>query len=396
MARFQPDTFALTALLALMTSLGPMATDMYLPVLPVIRESLGASTAATQATLSGYLVGYAFAQLIYGPISDRKGRRPLMLVSLGLFCLGSLLCALAPDIGFLIGARVLQALGGAGSIVLARAMVRDLYEGPRAGRELARMGSIMALVPAVVPILGAFLGAIWGWRSIFVFMALTGPVLAGVVYVGLPETLRQPASTAFSLRTMVRDLGAIFANRTFRDYTLQGGLSFAGFMAFLSGGSFVLQTVYGLSDREFAAGFALVVLGFIAGATLAQRKVMTWGIDRTIRLGVLIAAPATLAMLIAVATGAGGALGVLIPMTVYQMTLGLVLALSGAGAMMPFADRAGSASSLFSVMQMGLAALSGTFVGLLLDRTPLALPGTMLACALAGLVVLWRKSKAAG
>jgi len=386
----KPDTLALTAVLAVMTSIGPMATDMYLPALPVIRQDLAATTSQTQATLSGFLIGYALAQLFYGPLSDRRGRRPAMLAGLGLFTLGSVLCALAPSIGFLVAARVLQAFGGAGTVVLARAMVRDLYEGPRAGRELARMGSIMAIVPAAVPILGAAFVGLWGWRSIFTFMAVAGPALAGLVYFGLPESLRQPLTTRFSLASMLADFREIFAHPGFRRYTLTGGLTFAGFMAFLSGGSFVLQGVYGISDSAFAIGFAVVVIGYIVGTTFTQRTVQKWGIDRTIRTGTYVIVPAGLAMLVAVATGVGGAAGVIAPMACYQAGMGLILPLTSAGAMMPFADKAGSASSLFAVLQMGLAATSGALVGALLDATPLALPGMILLASLAALAVFAR------
>ena len=383
-----PGTFALTALLALITAIGPLATDMYLPVLPTIRQALGATTAQTQATLSAFLIGFAAAQLFYGPISDRKGRRPAMLFGLALFSLGSLACALAPSIELLIGARVVQALGGAGSVVLARAMVRDAYEGARAGRELSRMGSIMAVVPALAPVLGAGVAAVFGWRSVFVFMTLAGPALAALVYAKLPETLKQPLATRFSLLTMLRDFRKVGASRAFRFYALIGSLSFAGFFCFLSGASFVLQGVYKVTEAGFSGAFALTVLGYIAGAMLAQRLVMRIGIDATVRAGVLIIVPAALTMLALVWLGFGGPWAVILAMPLYQMGFGLILSQCNAGAMMPFGAMAGSASSLFSVTQMSLSALLGGLVGLSLDKTPLALPLGISFCALAAGAVL--------
>ncbi|MCA0422307.1 MAG: multidrug effflux MFS transporter [Proteobacteria bacterium] len=382
MAILKPESLALTVLLALITAIGPLATDMYLPLLPTIRDDLGATTADVQATLSGFLIGYALAQLFYGPISDRKGRKPAMIAGLLLFMLGSLGCALAPTISWLIGARVLQALGGAGSVVLARAMVRDSHEGARAGRELARIGSIMALVPALAPMAGAAVGALAGWRSVFYVMAALGPLILWLVHFHLPETVRQPLATPFSLREMFRDFRTVLRVPSFRYYAALGSLSFAGFFCFLSGGSFVLQQVYGLSERAFAASFALPVLGYMSGAMLAQRKVMAWGIDRTIRMGVLIGLPAALAMLAGMLTGIGGPWAVLVPMTFYQVGFGLILSQCNAGALVPFADRAGGASSLFSVTQMGLSALVGALVGAALDRTALALPLGLSVCAL--------------
>lgn len=395
MAPYKTETLALTILLAAVTAIGPLATDMYLPVLPAIRAGLSATTAQTQATLSGFMVGFALSQLIYGPISDRKGRKPAMMAGLVLFTVGSLLCALATTIEMLVAARVVQAMGGAGSVVLARAMVRDSYEGARAGRELARIGTIMALVPAIAPVFGAIIGGFLGWRSVFAFMALLGPLVLWLVHIRLPETLGTPLPTRFSPVVMMRDFAGIGRVASFRYYVGMGSLSFAGFFCFLSGGSFVLQTVFGLSERAFGASFALPVLGYMAGATIAQRKVMAWGIDTMIRRGVLICLPMALVMLAAMILGIGGPWGVLIPMALYQVGFGLILSQCNAGALMPFADRAGSASSLFSVTQMSLSATVGACVGAALDRTPLALPIGITVCSVLMLTLVIAKGRAA-
>src|ERR671912_1491790 len=186
----KPETLAMTVVLALLTALGPLSTDMYLPSLPAIATGLGASTGQAQMTLSAFLLGFAAGQFLYGPVSDRVGRRPVLLFGLGLFVLASLACTLAPTVESLVTARFVQALGASGPIVLARAIVRDLYEGPRAGRELSRMGSIMGLVPALAPILGGLLHEAFGWRSTFAATILFGLALAAAVAAVLPETLR--------------------------------------------------------------------------------------------------------------------------------------------------------------------------------------------------------------
>ena len=161
----RPDTLALTALLALITALGPVSTDMYLPSLPDIGRVLSASPAEVQLTLSAYLAGFALGQIGYGPLSDHYGRKPVLLIALALFCAGNVVCAAAPRIEVLIAARALQAMGGSGAIVVARAIVRDLYSGPRAGRELSLMGSIMALAPIAAPLIGGVLQTAFGWRA---------------------------------------------------------------------------------------------------------------------------------------------------------------------------------------------------------------------------------------
>jgi MFS transporter, DHA1 family, multidrug resistance protein len=153
----RPDTFALTLLLASLTAFGPMSTDMYVPSLPAIAQALHAPIAQVQLTLSSYLIGFAAGQILYGPVSDRFGRKPVLLAALCLYALGSVLCATTRSIEALIAARAVQALGGAGAIVLARAVVRDLYSGVRAGRELSLMGSIQAFAPILAPVIGGVL-----------------------------------------------------------------------------------------------------------------------------------------------------------------------------------------------------------------------------------------------
>ena len=182
----RPDTLGMTVMLALLAALGPLSTDMYLPSLPAIARELSATTAETQATLSAFLLGFAVGQFAYGPVSDKAGRRPALLAGLGIFLVGSAACAFAPTIGALIAGRFLQAVGAAGPIVLARAMVRDLYEGPRAGRELSRMGTIMGVVPALAPILGGVLQGLSGWRANFWAALLCGVALALAALTALP------------------------------------------------------------------------------------------------------------------------------------------------------------------------------------------------------------------
>src|SRR6185503_8879813 len=170
----RPGTFGLTVVLAVLTGIGPLTTDMYLPSLPSIANELRAPVAQVGLTISAYLIGFAFGQLIYGPVSDRHGRKPVLLGALLVYFAASLVCALSTSIEMLIAARFVQALGGAGGIVLTRAIVRDLYSGPRAARELSLIGSVMALAPVLAPLLGGVLQTAFGWRSIFILLTVAG------------------------------------------------------------------------------------------------------------------------------------------------------------------------------------------------------------------------------
>ena len=365
--KLRPDTLAMTATLALLTSLGPLSTDMYLPSLPGIAAEFGTTIARVQLTLSAFLIGFAAGQIVYGPLSDRYGRRPLLFAGLAIFSAGSALCALAPDVDTLIGGRVLQALGASGPIVLARAMVRDLYEGARAGRELSRMGTIMGVVPAIAPILGSFIEVWSGWRMTFWLTLALGLGLALLIGLRLPETLRMRNPEPLSLPGIFRGFGKLLENRTYRVYVLIAAFTYAGLFAFISGSSFVLQGVYGLNEMGFAISFAIMVAGYIAGTLLAQRFVGTYGLQKIIGAGVACQAGGGLAMLagVAIASSQGllPSLAVTAPMTLYALGVGLTLPQTQASAMAPFPERAGAASSFLGLCQMLFAAIVGVMVG---------------------------------
>jgi MFS transporter, DHA1 family, multidrug resistance protein len=385
--RLRPDTLAMTVCLALLTALGPLSTDMYLPSLPAIARELRATTAQTQGTLSIFLLGFAAGQFVYGPVSDKVGRKPVMLAGLALFIAASLACTLAPSVEVLTAARFVQALGASGPIVLGRAVVRDLYEGPRAGRELSRMGTVMGLVPAIAPIGGGLLQEWSGWRSTFAVTVLLGLALGAVVVALLPETLRKRAAAPLSFANVLRGFGSLLRHPGYRVYVALCSLAYGGLFAFISGSSFVLQGVYGLEELPYAFSFAFVVLGYIAGTLLAQRLVVRRGLDGTIALGVAAMALGGGAMLVLVLWGAPSLLAITAPMAVYTAGVGLTMPQTLAAAMMPFPDRAGAASSLLGICQMTFAALVGAGVGQALGGSALPLPFAIAAIGAVALLL---------
>ncbi|QFU14900.1 multidrug effflux MFS transporter [Microvirga thermotolerans] len=381
----KPDTLALTVLLALLTSLGPLSTDMYLPALPAIAAEFSAGTGQVQLTLSAFLFGFAAGQFLYGPVSDRVGRKPVLLFGLGLFTLASLVCAVAPTVETLILARFVQALGASGPIVLARAIVRDFYEGPRAGRELSRMGTIMGVVPALAPVLGGLVTQAGGWRMNFIVTILGGAALAAAVAWRLPEPLRQKSPVPVSVVSILRGFRALLRHPAYRVYVGLSMLTYGGLFAFISGSSFVLQGRYGLGPLPYAFSFGFMVLGYILGTSLAQRLVGARGLDGTIGIGVACLAAGGLAMLVLVATGIGSFMAVTGPMALYAVGVGLTMPQSMASALMPFPERAGAASSLLGICQMTFAAILGIVLGRNLGGSALPLP---LAIAATGTLAL--------
>lgn len=371
----RPGTFAMTVLLAALTGLGPLTVDMYLASMPDISRKLATPAAQVQLTISFYLIGFALGQMFYGPLSDRHGRRPVMLVALAIYSLASLACALAPSIELLIAARFCQAIGGAGTIVLARAVVRDLYEGARVGRELSRMASIMALAPIAAPLLGGVLQTAFGWRSNFVLLLLFGLGAAATVWLLFPETLRQRAPEPVSPVSTFRSYRNFLRHKGFVAYLGMSTCAFLGLFSWISTAAFVLQDIYGLSPLAFGVTFAMGSAGYLVGTTIAARVVVHWGIDRTIGVGCLGMAGGGIAMVLVLALGVSWPTALVLAMGLYLAGMGMVLPQAQAGALLPFPRRAGAASSLLGLVQQTSAAALGAILGHLLDNTawPLAI-----------------------
>src|SRR4029078_11263940 len=273
----RPGSLALTLLLAMLTGIGPLSVDMYLASLPSISRLLNAPTSQVQLTISAYLVGFAIAQVFHGPLSDRHGRSPVLIVALGIYLLATLACALAFFIETLIAARFLQSVGGSGASVLARAVVRDMYEGTRVGRELARMASIMALAPLVAPLIGGVLQTTFGWRSNFVLLLCYGAAAWVMVWFLLPETLRQRAPEPVSVASTVRSYRRFLADRGFLIHLGIAAFCLCGLFAWISTAAFILQDIYGLSALVFGMSFAVGSSGYLGGHPIAARFVNRWG-----------------------------------------------------------------------------------------------------------------------
>jgi MFS transporter, DHA1 family, multidrug resistance protein len=375
----QPGTFGLTLLLAMLTALGPLSMDMYLPSLPDIAHVLGAPVARTQLTISSYLIGFAVGQMIYGPLSDRFGRRPVLLAAVALYLASTLACAAAQSVDLLIAARLLQGISGSGAIVLARAIVRDVYSGVQAARELSLMGSISATAPIVAPMIGGVLQAGFGWRANFICMSVGGLIALLVAGRLLPETLRPDnRASPLSFFSMMRGYRAVARHRGFLVYLGIITTTYAGLFAWVSGASVVLQGVYGLSAVAFGFTFALGAAGYMLGAMIATRLVVRLGLDRTIGVGVVVIAAGGLSLALAVATGVPG-LWLVAAMALYLAGVGLAMPQAMAGALTPFPDRAGTAASLMGLVQQAVAAIIAAVIGAYLVQSAWPVTGVVVA-----------------
>lgn len=389
---FKADTMAMTALLALLTAFGPVATDMYIPSMPDIGRLLATDASSVQLTLSAYLAGFAVGQIIYGPLSDHYGRKPVLLAALGLFCAASLACAAAPNIEALIAARALQALGGSGAIVLARAIVRDLYTGARAGRELSRMGAIMSFAPVLAPLIGGIVQAWFGWRANFIIIVAVGMATIAITWRSLPETLPHRPVAPIAISGAIRSSATIASNRVFWANLGIVALSYAGLFAWISGSPFVLQNLYGLSAFEFSIAFAIACIGSLVSAAVAASLVMRIGMDCVIGLGTFALGAGGVAMVASLACGLPPVTSFVLAMALYNAGLMFAMPQAIACAMMPFPDRAGAASSLIGFVQQISAAMLGAVVGHMLGQSAWPLAATLAATGCLALA-LWVGSR---
>lgn len=349
--------------LCLLTVFGPISMDLYLPVLPALTAELGSSTSAAQLTVTACLVGLGLGQVIAGPLSDRFGRRRPLLVGVGAYIAASALCAVAPTIETLIAARLVQGLTGAVGIVIAQAAGRDLYSGSRLIRHFGRLSVLAGLAAIVGPVIGGQLAKVTDWRGAFVFLAVVGVVIfvacAGVLRETLPAANRQPGGLANTSLVFRR----LLADRVFLGVVLIGGCVSAALFAYLSGATFILQGIYGLSPQGYSFAFGLNSLGFMVFAFLASRSSTRWSLHGTLIVG-----------LVMIVAGAGGVLVTAIAhLPLAAMVLSLLTMVSGVAVTSPpstslamenYPDVAGSASSLLGFARFAAGGLTAPLVGI--------------------------------
>lgn len=378
----RPDSRLIAALLTALVAFGPLSTDLYLPSLPSLTGIFGTDVATVQLTLSVFLAGFAAGQVLYGPLSDRFGRRPLLLGGIVLYVAASIACALAPGIEALILARFLQALGACCGPTLGRAVVRDVYGRERAARVLSYMAMAMALAPAVGPVIGGALTVAFGWRSCFWLLTGFGLVMLAGVHGLLAETNRHKDPAATRPRQLLRNHLTLARHRAYLGYVLVVACTYSGIFAFISGSSFVFIGGLGLSPQAYGLCFGAVVTGYMIGAFAAGQLTLRLGLDRLIVAGTALSSLAGLAMLGLAAAGWLSVAAVIGPYFVFMIGAGLTLSNAQAGAIGPFPAMAGLASGLLSFVQMVLAALVGIAVGHLTDGTAMPMAGAVCGVSL--------------
>ncbi|WP_435878755.1 multidrug effflux MFS transporter [Streptomyces klenkii] len=377
-----------TLVLGGLTALPPLSMDMYLPALPEVTGALRSPAATVQLTLTACLMGMALGQLVVGPMSDKWGRRRPLLAGMVVYVLATAACALAPTAGLLIGCRLVQGLAGAAGIVIARAVVRDLYDGVAMARFFSTLMLISGVAPVVAPLIGGQILRLTDWRGVFVVLTAVGVLLTLAVWRFLHETLPPEKRQAGGLGAALRAMGSLLADRVFTGYMLAGGFAFAALFAYISASPFVIQDIYGASPQTFSLLFGLnsvglVLVGQINGKLLVGRV----SLDKALAVGLTVIALAAVALLLT-ASGAFGKAGlapVAAGLFVLMSAMGLAMPNTNAQALMRSRDAAGSASALLGTSTFLLGALASPLVGIAGEGTAVPMAAVQLACALAAI-----------
>ncbi|KFG08696.1 multidrug effflux MFS transporter [Streptomyces scabiei] len=384
----RPRRAPLVLILGSLTALGPLTIDLYLPALPQVSGDLHVSAAVTQLTLTTFMIGIALGQLVIGPLSDTLGRRRPLLIGLSAYVVAGALCALAPTATVLIGMRLVQGLAGAAGIVIARAVVRDLYDGLGAARLLSSLMLVSGTAPILAPVLGAQLLRLTSWRGVFVALTVLGLVVLAATATLLTETLpahrRRRGGLSDTLRTM-RDL---VADSRFTGYLLTGSLGFAALFAYIAGSSFTLQEVYGASPQTYSLLFALNSIGLVVTGQLNGKVLLgRFPSQRVLATGLAVLGAAGIALVLLTTSTHAGLPWIALALFLTACPVGLILPTTTALSLQRAPHAAGSASALLGTTQFLMAAVAPALTGLGGRGTALPMALSVLALALTATLI---------
>jgi MFS transporter, DHA1 family, multidrug resistance protein len=347
-----------------LTALAPLSIDMYLPGLPDMAVELGGSVSGVQLSLTACLAGLALGQLVAGPLSDRYGRRPPLVVGLAGFAVASVLCAFAPNVPTLVLLRLLQGLFGAAGLVISRAIVRDLYDGVEAVKFFSLLMLVTGMAPILAPLVGVQILHMAGWRTIFIVLGAFGVFILAGTLIRIPETHPPARRRPSGILVTVRRLAALLRDRSLLGYALTTGFSFAAMFAYIAGSPFVVQNVYGASPLVFSLVFGANAIGMMIAAQINGRLAGRIAPGAALTVALFVMNAAGLLLVAVVLADLPQLFAVLVPLFVFIATLGIVMPNATALAMSLHPEAAGSASALLGVLQFIVGAAAAPLVGL--------------------------------
>jgi DHA1 family bicyclomycin/chloramphenicol resistance-like MFS transporter len=377
--------YILVVILASLTAFAPLSIDMYLPSFPLIASAFSVTEARVQLSLAAFFVGLAAGQLLYGTVTDRFGRKIPLYVGLIIYSVASIVCAFSPSIEALIVSRFFQALGACGGIVIARATVRDLFDHRESARVFSLLMLVMGVAPILAPLVGGYVALFFGWRAIFLIVAVVGALCLWAVYARLPET-KEPNPNVKLSNTLGIYL-SIAKNREFLGFTLAGGFAQAGMFAYITGSPFVFIELFKIPAESFGWIFGANALGLIGFSQLNGRLLRKYNPTEILGVCLTLTAVFSLALIVAGVFNFGF-WGTAVPLFLYVASLGMIFPNSTAGALRTQTETAGAASALIGTMQYSLAALSSFSVSYFSNGTTLPMTAIIGICGLSAFLIL--------
>ncbi|WP_341280040.1 Bcr/CflA family multidrug efflux MFS transporter [Paenibacillus sp. FSL H8-0537] len=362
----QPTSSArirMALLLGALAAFAPLSIDMYLPALPELANYFGASASMAQLSLTACLLGIAVGQLIIGPLSDIYGRKKPLMIGLIVYVIASVLCIVAPSIETFVLLRLVQGLGGAAGIVLSRAIVRDMYDGPEMTKFFALLMLVNGVAPIAAPIAGGQVLQWTSWRGVFLVLGAIGVVMLFASWLGLRETLQEQNRLKGGLQSTLRTFGTLIRDRVFMGYALSQGFVTAAMFAYISGSPFVLQEIFGVSPQMFSVCFAINGVGIIIASQTAGRLAGKVSETKLLIVGLSMASIGGVALLLVILADLG-LIAVLIPLFFVVSSVGVIQTASFTLAMQSQGKAAGSASALIGLLSFVIGAIAAPMVGL--------------------------------
>jgi MFS transporter, DHA1 family, multidrug resistance protein len=376
------------AILSALMGFASISTDFYLPAMPSMADQLGADAGKVEYTISGFLIGFSLGQLLWGAVSDKYGRRIPVAIGLVLFIIGSAGCAMSQSVEAMIAWRILQALGACAGVVLSRAMVRDLYQGPRAAQMLSTLIAVMAIAPLLAPIIGGQIDAIAGWRAIFWTLVVLG-LLALAGLFSLPETLSAERRRTDPLIGAFRRYANLLSHRKIIGYAGAGAFFYAGMYAYIAGTPFAFITYHHVPAEYYGLLFGAGIIGIVITNLINARLVHRFGMDRILMGGTLVAMLAGIVLAINAYSDLGGLWGLFLPLLGFVSVTGFIVANSIAGAMADYPEQAGSVSALVGAIQYGSGIAGSGLVGAFADGTPWPLGWIIAVMSIGSVLCAW-------
>lgn len=363
-----PGRLTLILILGSLAALGPLSIDMYLPAFPDMSRSFDASASLIQLSLTACMLGMALGQLIVGPLSDVRGRKRPLMIALLAYLLASLACAMAPTIEVLIALRFIQGAAGASGIVISRAIVRDLFEGPELTRFFAALSLVNGTAPILAPVIGGQLLRFGDWHFVFYLLAILSTLMLLAVALRLPETLPLERRVEGNLTTTLKTFGRLLTDRVFIGYAFAQAFVMGAMFAYISGSPFVLQNIYGASPQQFSFLFGLNGIGIILAAQIAGRLAGRVDSERLMRISLTVVASASIFLFLAL-TLTDQLIFVMIPLFFVVSSVGLISTLGFTLAMQNYGATAGSASALLGLLPMLVGSLVSPLVGIMGEQS---------------------------